>query len=79
MKLYYQVHLSIQHDFTNDIYANNKKTIIGTTDTALSYTKLLINSTDGTSQQEFRGTSLGATGSLLLGLGHTYGDGYVQL
>ena len=45
------------NNFTNNIYANNTKIIIGATGTPLSYTKQLINSTDGTSQTEYRGTA----------------------
>ena len=67
------------NNFTNNIFANNTKIIIGTTGTPLSYTKQLINSTDGTAQVEFRGTNPTATGVLTMGLAHSYGDAYLQL
>ena len=66
------------NNFTNNIFANNTKLIIGTTGTPLSYVKQLINSTDGTAQTEYRGTG-GATGIITMGLAHTYGDAYLQL
>ena len=66
------------NNFTNNIFANNTKLIIGTTGTPLSYVKQLINSTDGTAQTEYRGTG-GATGIITMGLAHTYGDAFLQL
>ena len=67
------------NNFTNNIFANNTKLIIGTTGTPLSYVKQLINSTDGTAQTEYRGTNPTATGVLTFGLAHSYGDAYLQL